>query len=121
VGADGTGGWSSPGTLAQLTLVEPLSYLEVAPADVLPAVDGEVDDVWASADVVTTDKQTLLTEGMDAAGSATAEVRTLWDENTLYVLMEVTDPELNAEHSDPWAQDSVEIYVDAGNYKNGPY
>src|SRR5690606_33222639 len=121
VGDDGTVGWSSPGTLAQLTLVEPLSYLEVAPADVLPAVDGEVDAVWASADVVTTDKQTLRTEGMDAAGSATAEVRTLWDENTLYVLMEVTDPELNAEHSDPWAQDSVEIYVDAGNYKNGPY
>lgn len=118
---DGAVGWSSPGTLAQLTLVEPLSYLEVAPAEALPEVDGDVDDVWESATVVTTDKQTLLTDGTDAAEAATAEVRTLWDENTLYVLMEVTDDELNAEHSDPWAQDSVEIYVDAGNYKNGPY
>lgn len=118
---DGAVGWSSPGTLAQLTLVEPLSYLEVAPAEELPEVDGEVDDVWEQAGVVTTDKQTLLTDGTDADEAATAEVRTLWDENTLYVLMEVTDDELNAEHSDPWAQDSVEIYVDAGNYKNGPY
>ncbi|PYG01682.1 endo-1,4-beta-xylanase [Georgenia satyanarayanai] len=121
VGEDGAAGWSSPGTLAQLTLVEPLSYLEVAPAEGLPAVDGEVEDVWESANVVTTDKQTLLAEGTDPDEAATADVRTLWDENTLYVLMEVTDDELNAEHSDPWAQDSVEIYVDAGNYKNGPY
>lgn len=121
VGDDGAVGWSSPGTLAQLTLVEPLSYLEVAAAEGTPEVDGTVDDVWESAGIVTTDKQTLLAEGTDAAATATAEVRTLWEENTLYVLMEVTDAELNAEHSDPWAQDSVEIYVDAGNYKNGPY
>ncbi|WP_152191737.1 endo-1,4-beta-xylanase [Georgenia satyanarayanai] len=121
VGDDGTVGWSSPGTLAQLTLVEPLSYLEVAPAEELPDVDGEVDDVWESANVVTTGKQTFLSAGTGADEAATAQVRTLWDDSTLYVLMEVTDDELNAEHSDPWAQDSVEIYVDAGNYKNGPY
>src|SRR5690606_31508906 len=40
---------------------------------------------------------------------------------TLYVLMEVTDPILDDTGSDPWVQDSVEIYVDAGNAKNGPY
>src|SRR5690606_2375529 len=74
---DGAVGWSSPGTLAQLTLVEPLSYLEVAPAEALPEVDGDVDGVWESANLVTTGKQTLLTDGTDADGTATAEVRTL--------------------------------------------
>ncbi len=110
-----TVGWSTPGTLAQLTLVEPLSYVEVVEAPAAPAIDGDVEDAWDAATVVTTDKQVEGTDG------ATAEVRTLWQDHTLYVLMDVTDPEVNIEHSDPWAQDSVEIYVDAGNYKNGPY
>ena len=48
-------------------------------------------------------------------------VRTLWQDNTLYVLAEVTDPILDVTGSDPWIQDSVEIYVDAGNVKNGSY
>src|SRR5690606_19056805 len=34
---------------------------------------------------------------------------------------EVTDAELDVSGADPWIQDSVEIYVDAGNVKNGSY
>ena len=48
-------------------------------------------------------------------------MRTLWKDHTLYVLAEVTDPILDVTGSDPWVQDSVEIFVDAGNVKNGPY
>ena len=46
---------------------------------------------------------------------------TLWQDNTLYVLAHVTDPILDDTGSDPWVEDSVEIYVDAGNVKNGSY
>ena len=56
-----------------------------------------------------------------AAGGASAVVRTLWQDNTLYVLAHVTDPILDDTGSDPWIEDSVEIYVDAGNVKNGSY
>ena len=42
-------------------------------------------------------------------------------DQTLYVLAEVADPMLDATGSDPWTQDSVEIFLDAGNVKNGPY
>ena len=48
-------------------------------------------------------------------------VSTLWQDNTLYVLAHVTDPILDDTGSDPWVEDSVEIYVDAGNVKNGSY
>lgn len=110
-----TSGWNSPGALGTLTLVEELSYLEVVETATAPVIDGAVDPVWAQAGVVTTEKQVLGTDG------AIARVRTLWRGQTLYVLAEVTDPVVDVSGSDPWTQDSVEIYVDAGNAKNGPY
>jgi len=116
---DTTTGWNSPGVLGTLTLVEPLAFTEVTQAPAAPTVDGAVDEAWALANVVTTDRQ--VAGGAD--GAATAEVRTLWsgDGSTLYVLAQVTDDQLDATGSDPWVQDSVEIFVDAGNVRNGPY
>ena len=110
-----TSGWNTGGALGTLTLVEPLSYLEVAQAAAAPVVDGLVDDVWQDAAGVVTGKQ------VSGTNTAAAEVRTLWRDSTLWVLAEVTDPDVDVTGSDPWTQDSVEIYVDAGNFKNGPY
>jgi endo-1,4-beta-xylanase len=107
--------WNDPGAIGTLTLVEPVSFTDVAPTPVAPTIDGDVDAVWALASTVSTDKQTM------GSGGATAAVKTLWKDNTLYVLAHVTDPILDDTGSDPWIQDSVEIYVDAGNVKNGSY
>lgn len=93
-----TTGWNQGTAKGTLTLVEPLSFTEVVEAPTAPSIDGAIDDAWALA-----------------------KVRTLWKGNTLYVLAEVADPTLDATGSDPWTQDSVEIFVDAGNVKNGPY
>ncbi|MFI2103228.1 endo-1,4-beta-xylanase [Isoptericola sp. NPDC019693] len=112
---DTTTGWNTPGSLGTLNLLEELSYLEVAEAAAPPQVDGVVDDAWADASVVTTDRQ------IEGDGGATATVRTLWSGDTLYVLAEVADPTVDVSGSDPWVQDSVEIFVDAGNAKNGAY
>ncbi|MFE5339006.1 endo-1,4-beta-xylanase [Isoptericola sp. NPDC056578] len=115
--ADGatTSGWNTPGSLGTLTLLEELSYLEVAEATTPPQVDGTVDEAWADASAVTTDRQ------IEGEGGATATVRTLWSGDTLYVLAEVADPTVDVSGSDPWVQDSVEIFLDAGNAKNGSY
>ncbi|RKS73799.1 endo-1,4-beta-xylanase [Motilibacter peucedani] len=110
-----TSGWNSPGALGTLTLVEPLSYTTVVEAPTAPAVDGTVDAAWAKATSVSTDKL------ISGSAGATAKVRTLWKGSTLYVLAEVKDPVLDATGSDPWTQDSVELFVDSGNVKNGPY
>ncbi|WP_243884626.1 endo-1,4-beta-xylanase [Cellulomonas fengjieae] len=107
--------WNTPGAIGNLTLVEPLSYAEVTEAGTAPAIDGDEDAAWADAGTVRTEKQT------NGTGGAVAEVRTLWQDNTLFVLAEVTDPVVDVSGSDPWIQDSVEIYVDPGNYKNGAY
>lgn len=107
--------WNAPGVLGTLTLVEALSFLEVVQADAAPTVDGTIDAAWADAQTVRTDKVVL------GAGGATADVRTLWSGDTLYILAEVADPVVDVSGSDPWTQDSVEIYVDPGNAKNGSY
>lgn len=112
------GAWNEPGETGTLTFLEDLSTVEVVEAvDGEPTIDGVVDDVWASANVVHTD---TTVEG--AADGASADVRTLWaGDDTLYVLMEVTDPVIDVSSGDPWVQDSVELFLDLGNDKSGSY
>ncbi|HEX6682986.1 MAG TPA: endo-1,4-beta-xylanase [Candidatus Limnocylindrales bacterium] len=110
-----TSGWNNPGAVGTLALVEELSYLEVYEVANAPVIDAAVDTSWAHAGMVTTAKQVSGTNG------AIATVRTMWRGQTLYVLAEVADPVVDVSGSDPWTQDSVEIYVDGGNAKNGAY
>ncbi|MBO0901336.1 endo-1,4-beta-xylanase [Cellulomonas sp. zg-ZUI222] len=113
---DGGAGWTEPGATGILALLEELSYLEVPSATgEVPVIDGAVDDAWQGLSAVVTGKQ------VSGTATATAEVRTLWDTDRLFVLMEVTDPDIDLTATQPWEQDSVEIYVDAGNAKNGTY
>ncbi len=116
VDGDVTSGWNVPGALGTLTLVEDLSFTQAVPAGAAPVVDGEADAAYADARTVTTAR---VVQG--AADGASATVRTVWEGTKLYVFAEVADPTLDATGSDPWIQDSLEIFVDTGNLKNGPY
>jgi endo-1,4-beta-xylanase len=110
-----TTGWNDSGAIGTLTLIEALSFVEIQETDAAPTIDGTEDAVWALAGEVKTDKQVTGTD------TATATVKTLWKGSTLYVFMHVTDPDLDDTASDPWQQDSIEIYVDNVNAKNGAY
>jgi endo-1,4-beta-xylanase len=109
------GAWNSPGATGRLSFLEPLSFLQV-PELVAPTVDGQVDAAYADAAVATTAR---TVEGSDEGASA--EVRSLWQGNTLYALFDVTDPVIDLSGSDPWQQDSVELFLDLGNGKAGSY
>ena len=115
--ADGgvVGGWNSPGATGQLTFFGPLATLQV-PELPAPVVNAQIDEVWQRAATATT---ATTVEG--SADGATAEVRTLWNGDTLYALFEVTDPARDATNSDPWNRDGVELFLDLGNNKNGTY
>ena len=91
-----------------------MSFLEVVQATTAPTIDGVIEAAWDDANAVTTAKQVQGT-------AAVATVRTLWSGGTLYVLAVVPDPVVDVSGSDPWVQDSVELYVDPGNVKNGSY
>jgi endo-1,4-beta-xylanase len=80
-----------------------------------PVIDGEEDEVWASAEEVETAVWVLGDSG------STATVKTLWDDTHLYVYMVVTDALLSKAASNPWEQDSIEVYVDQNNAKTTSY
>lgn len=80
-----------------------------------PVIDAEYDEIWNSADVILTD---VWVEGDTGA---TAKIRTIWDENHLYVYADVTDPLLSKENNNTWEQDSIEIFIDENNNKSLVY
>jgi endo-1,4-beta-xylanase len=112
---DATAGWNTPGVTGTVTLVEALSHTDVPEAAIAPTIDGELDPVWGTANSVETTKQ------VSGSNGAVGTFHLLWKGQTLYVYAEVADPTVDTTGSDPWTQDSVEIYVDGGNAKNGSY
>ena len=52
---------------------------------------------------------------------ASAEAKVMWDAQNLYVLVEVTDPNLDKDSEQDHEQDSVEIFIDELNEKAGAY
>lgn len=77
-----------------------------------PEIDGEVDDSWKTTPRVSVSKPIPGLLLIDEEEMATAKVRLMWDEENVYALWQVTDSELSASGSDPWTQDSVELFLD---------
>ncbi|MBN1501541.1 MAG: endo-1,4-beta-xylanase [Spirochaetes bacterium] len=80
-----------------------------------PKIDGKIDKIWEKADSAETSIFITPYRG------AMAVVRTLWDENRLYILAEVKDRLLSSKASEPYMQDSFEFFIDENNAKAGGY
>jgi endo-1,4-beta-xylanase len=80
-----------------------------------PVIDGIIDDVWQTAGIIT---PTIISS---ANVQAVGEFRVLWDDNALYCLYTITDPELNKANANTYEQDSVEVFLDEMNDKATSY
>lgn len=90
--------------------------VQVPQAKNAPVIDGVKDKAWKKAATVAT--------GVTVAGSADgakADVKLMWDEDAIYALFEVTDPQLDESSANPWEEDSVEVFLNPGNTKQGGY
>jgi endo-1,4-beta-xylanase len=87
-------------------------YMNVTKGTV--TVDGEVDKTWELAKDVN-----LSVVGSNPKATATAKL--LWDEENLYVLMNVKDDDLDASASAVHEKDSVEVFIDENNHKSDGY
>ncbi|NIK68096.1 endo-1,4-beta-xylanase [Paenibacillus sp. BK720] len=96
-----------------LTLIEGPQFAEARAGS--PVIDGNMDSLWSSANIITTDRWVQGTNG------AKAKVRTLWDAGRLYVLAEVTDSLLSKQSPNAWEQDSVELFVDQNQAGTASY
>ncbi|WP_051233726.1 endo-1,4-beta-xylanase [Butyrivibrio sp. NC3005] len=92
------------------TTVKPL--LNVQKGSVL--IDGKIDDKdWDKAEEVP------LT--INVGSKVSAKAKLLWDEENLYVLMNVKDDVLNKDSSQNHEQDSIEVFIDENNHKTSSY
>ncbi|WP_416150034.1 endo-1,4-beta-xylanase [Salipaludibacillus sp. HK11] len=83
--------------------------------DQAPTIDGAIDSVWDDAVVMTGNR------AQQAWQTATADTHVLWDEEFLYVLLEVGASELDDTNANPWEHDSVEVFLDQNNTKQASY
>lgn len=80
-----------------------------------PKIDGTIDDVWKKAIEI----QPPHTN--NAAVKVTATYKLLWDDNALYFLANVKDPNMSVAPSNAWEQDSIEFFLDEKNDKLTTY
>lgn len=90
--------------------------VQVPLAKAAPVIDGDKDKAWKKAATVATG---VKVEG--SADGAKADVSLMWDDNAIYALFEVTDPNLDESSANPWEEDSVEVFLNPGNTKEGGY
>ena len=80
-----------------------------------PVLDGAVDSIWSQAEELAVDRLS------GAWNYASGKAKVLWDDENLYVLVQVGDTVLNKDNKDPWEQDSVEVFIDENNGKTTSY
>lgn len=97
-----------------------------SPATIIPTasalvIDGKVDDIWNAAKPYKI--ANALYDPPTSATDLSANYRTMWDENNLYLLVDVTDDVLKHDTSpeDWYDSDSVEVYIDATDSKSAEY
>lgn len=81
----------------------------------IPVIDGNLDSIWSGVQEMPINRYQMAWQG--ANGTAKA----LWDDHNLYVLIQVSDSELNKANANAWEQDSVEVFLDQNNGKTTFY
>ncbi|GLX67178.1 endo-1,4-beta-xylanase [Paenibacillus glycanilyticus] len=80
-----------------------------------PIIDGTVDSAWSNAQEMPIKRYQMAWQG------ATGTAKAIWDDQNLYVLVQVSDTQLNKANANAWEQDSVEIFLDQNNAKKSYY
>ncbi|WP_339269594.1 endo-1,4-beta-xylanase [Paenibacillus sp. FSL R5-0470] len=80
-----------------------------------PVIDGVVDAVWNDAAPMLINRYQMAWQGANGVAKA------LWDDENLYLLVQVNDTQLNKSSVNEYEQDSVEIFLDQNNAKTSFY
>jgi hypothetical protein len=93
--------------------------ITIKQAPVAPVIDGVADAAWSVADKIKLTN--VLYKPISSPNDLSANFKTMWDQNNLYLFVDVTDDVLKNDASNPWDNDSVEVYIDATNSKAASY
>ena len=84
-------------------------------AETAPVIDGVEDDAYENAPVLSIDRF------QQAWSTASGEAKVIYDQDYLYVLVNVANDVLDVTSANAWEQDSVEVFVDQTNSKAPNY
>ena len=83
-------------------------------------INGQGNALWDAVPACPLEK--VLTQWNVASNHLAAEYKAMWDENNLYILVEVTDHILRHNPAAAWRDnDGIELYLDANNAKAANY
>lgn len=99
--------------------MQPVLWAGIAPTDRAPVIDGKIDDLWAKARQYKLEHSFYDPVSDDA--DCSAWFKTLYDKDSLYVLVEVADDDLCSDSAEFWLDDGVEIFLSADNSRSGRY
>ncbi|MBE6724781.1 MAG: hypothetical protein E7576_06225 [Ruminococcaceae bacterium] len=80
-----------------------------------PTIDGQIEDLWAAVPAYPVDR---VKDGRDTG--ITSQFRVMWQEDALYVLVEVNDKD-HSFTGGPSVGDGMEIYFDLNNLKSAGF
>lgn len=80
-----------------------------------PVIDGNMDTAWSAAPAIPVNRYQTAWNG------ATGTAKALWDHEHLYVLIQVSDAQLDKTSANAWEQDSIEIFLDQNNERTTFY
>ncbi|MHC4167584.1 MAG: sugar-binding protein, partial [Planctomycetota bacterium] len=91
----------------------------IRPTSQPPAIDGRAEELWAEI-CRHKIRNTAFSPASDRS-DLTAFYRAMWDEDNLYVLVNVMDDVLKNDSDEFWLDDAVEVFIDADNSKSPDY
>ncbi len=80
-----------------------------------PIIDGVVDDIWSKCTGAFT---TNIYQGADRITDTVSEWKMMWDENKIYILIQVKDKEINSNNMTFWQNDCTQLFIDLVNSKD---
>jgi len=116
-------GWQNPSFLGNVELVSGDLVVDLGTTMKAKAqieIDGEVDGDWSQAVPMKLERENEIS-GITDADDFSGVVKALWDEDNVYVLLEVKDDTLITDLNNPWERDHYSIYFDFGNHKSPAY
>jgi hypothetical protein len=93
--------------------------IAIKQATVAPVIDGVADAAWSAADKIKLTN--VIYKPVSSPNDLSADFKTMWDQNNLYLFVDVTDDVLKNDAVNPWENDAVEVYIDATNSKTTTY
>jgi hypothetical protein len=103
---------------ASLAKKDHFDLLTVFRTERSPVIDGRQDKSWRGVPRIKISNLFDVTGPLDGPRDLSAYFQMMWDDDNLYLFVEVTDNELNVASPNSWENDGIQIYFDGDNSKN---